>query len=328
MRDTVIEATLEKGGFQYVLQPEVPLSDIQITDAARQNIRPVGIDQDVVLQYAIAMEDGAEFPPVVLYRKKVGFGVLNGLHRVTAAPIAHKQTVPAYITTLEESADARAIEVLQRMLNTLNGLNYGKEERIQHAIRIHEVLGYTVSDAARMMGLKPQMLVSRLGAISAKKRAAGLDLVISNETAETSLNELNRLKNPAIFKAAVLIAQSARLTTEQVRAMSQEIREAVNDEQATAVIEAWRTKMDAVIKETMGGKYQGPTSPARRAMLYLDRLERNVKVENFNPLTLPERKNVIAAIDGAIKRLQRIRAQIANSSTFKVTVSPKKRRAG
>lgn len=312
MRDTVVEGFLNKWGSSYKYHESIPLASINLTEAAKQNIRPVGVDEDVVLKYALDMEDGADFPALVLYGAKGTdkFEVLTGCHRIEGAKVAGRKGFDAYVLALDKDKDSRTIEVLQRVLNTINGLGYGKEERIQHALRIVH-LGYSITDAARMMGLNKTTLNNRMGAIAARDRARSMNIVLSGDLIrDTALLEIGRIKNPDLFRAVAELAQAARLTSEQVKDLSGDIRNQPTDALALAAMERWREKMADVIKETSGGRFAGPTSPARRALTYLDRLNRTVKAEAFAALTGHERREVVRQLKAHIVRLQKLVAQL------------------
>jgi len=62
---------------------KVPLSSI-VTDRKYQ-VRITGIDTDTVRQYAEAMTDGAQFPPIVVFKIDAAYILVDGWHRYRAA---------------------------------------------------------------------------------------------------------------------------------------------------------------------------------------------------------------------------------------------------
>src|SRR5580765_2752990 len=278
MRDTITESWLTKFGHKFTYHESVPLSAVFVTDATSRNIRPAGKDDDTVIAYAEALEQGSDFPAVIGYPVKGGYELINGIHRWSAYELAGRKTIDLYSVPLDKDRDARVIEVLQRTANTINGLAYDKDERIQHAIRI-VALGYNAADAARMMNLKPAAVLTRLQVIAAHDRARALDVPILDQ--ETSMIVLGRIKNPTLFKDAVTLAHAARLNSEQIKDLGQDLQKVVTDDAKTAVLEQWRGKLAAVIKETANGRFGGPVSAARRATTYLERMTRSVSPDKF-----------------------------------------------
>ncbi len=74
---------------------EVALGQIA-ADSATQ-MRAIGIDPAVVVEYAEAMEDGASFPPVILFHDGERYNPGDGFHRIAAARRIDRQTIPAEI---------------------------------------------------------------------------------------------------------------------------------------------------------------------------------------------------------------------------------------
>ena len=73
----------------------IPLENIVIDE--RIQVRVAGLDQERVEQYALAMEEGAEFPPVVLFREGETLYLADGFHRVAAAWQAEKEKIRAEV---------------------------------------------------------------------------------------------------------------------------------------------------------------------------------------------------------------------------------------
>jgi hypothetical protein len=62
---------------------EIPLAEV-VDDTATQ-MRVAGVEPAMVAEYAVAMRDGAVFPPITLYYDGDAYHVADGFHRVAAA---------------------------------------------------------------------------------------------------------------------------------------------------------------------------------------------------------------------------------------------------
>ena len=77
IRDTEVEGQLR-----------IPLDLIRVNPAIQQ--RAAGTSQDIVDEYAEAMRNGAEFPPIDVFNSgDGGFDLANGFHRLKAHLLAH-----------------------------------------------------------------------------------------------------------------------------------------------------------------------------------------------------------------------------------------------
>lgn len=310
MEDAQVATFLQNRGFKFIYNPHVPVAKILATQTAVRNIRPVGLDEDKVAQYAVAMENGEPFPAVVLYPVGDGYGILTGCHRTSAMKEAKVEVTDAYIVELRDGVDDRTIEVLQRTLNTLNGIGYSRDEAILHALRLVQGLGWTAADAARAMHLRPQLITNRMAANAARDRARQLNIKLRDDVKDTSLVELSRIKNPDVFRGATELVQAARMTGPEVNDLSKELRSELTDVARVRVLERWRERLGPRIKETQGGRVAMPASPFRRAMAKLVKAERDFVIENFQSLMEHERKAAIAQVARTINQLQKLKMQL------------------
>jgi len=319
MRDTVVEAFLTRWGHTFTYVNTVPLDRVRVTDAARANIRPIGLDDDKVMEYALAMEGGAEFPALVLYGADGAYGVLTGLHRLEAGKLAKVTTTDAYVLPLDAKRDERTIEMLQRVLNTVNGLAPSKAERVMHGIRLI-ARGYSQTDVARMLNLHHSVLSNKLAVERATVRAQAAGLKPVNLT-ETVLVQLDRLKNPEVFAQAIRLALEARLTAEQAIDLSREIRQQDCDADALKVLDSWRARLQGTVMETAKGQFAGPVSHARRAGVYFERFQRFLRQQEFSQLTRHELGVWLKAIKAMQAKLAALQRRLEDALKAKRTAA-------
>lgn len=305
--ERVIERFAPNAGYTY--EPAIPLDSLNITNVVKQNIRPNGLDEDKVEQYAEAMKNGDEFPAITVYPTKKGYEVLGGMHRIEAAKRASLPAFDAYVVDLQE--DERTVELLQRVLNMYHGSGYSKEERAMHGVRFVQAHGFSVEDAAKIVMVSVSMIKARVEAQEARRRAAeaGVPFIKS----DTGIIELARIRNDELFKAAAKIASTARLTTAQIGEMSRQIREQSSEKAAQKVVETWQTNFAGAVKA--GKDYtRTPSTPGRRAVEALVRIERIVTNEAFNGMTTAERDRAVTQLKSTILWLQGTLTSLLSSS--------------
>lgn len=65
-----------------------------------------GSDKDKALRYAQAMASGAKFPPIFVLRLAGEWSVQDGQHRVAAAALCGRATIPAVVIDVASSGEA------------------------------------------------------------------------------------------------------------------------------------------------------------------------------------------------------------------------------
>src|SRR5262249_21362088 len=94
-----------------------------------------GVDHDRVLDYAVAMEQGAQFPAVVVFDTTPKHELATGRRRLRAADLQQGTVFPAYVVT---ESDSYRRDVLRRQLNTIEGVGETRQEMIQQIIALKE----------------------------------------------------------------------------------------------------------------------------------------------------------------------------------------------
>ncbi|WP_457583150.1 hypothetical protein [Ensifer canadensis] len=74
---------------------EIPIIAITVDEVAQ--IRAGGTDQGVVAEYAEAMEQGAIFPPVIIFGDESGYFAADGFHRIAAATRLGRAVIAAEV---------------------------------------------------------------------------------------------------------------------------------------------------------------------------------------------------------------------------------------
>lgn len=161
-RDPRAESGMKRLGIEYDIQ-DVPLYAINIEMSMERQAR-IGkkINDDWVLEYAQAMQDGAEFPmPILQLMKKENFHIWSGNHRINAAQVVGVDRVSAYVVKV---TDLRMQDILPRVVNTWEGRRESREAVLEHARHICEKHALSPEEVAKMFGLQVQWLYTTIRA--------------------------------------------------------------------------------------------------------------------------------------------------------------------
>ena len=252
-----VEAHLDEHGVEWEYHAKFKVSEIDIaashTNQARVS-KPV--DEDQVLVYALAMEKGDEFPPVVVHRKSKGGKaiVINGNHRVAAAKMLDKKVIEAYEVT---EATEMQILLLTFTANDKQGLALTMHDRVRHAIAL-VAYGASQKEAADQMGIKVTVLSKELKKAEAYNRLVALGVKRLEKLPGTSVARLGAITQNPVLKSAAEAVIKTGMSVIDVDAMVVEIRKERSEEDQMMIIKEriqdWDDEQKAV---------GGPKSPVK-----------------------------------------------------------------
>jgi ParB-like chromosome segregation protein Spo0J len=194
---------LDRLQIPWTFEPAFLLTEVVMPVEGTQ-IRANAAPRATVDEYAVAYENGAEFPPFVLHRttKKL----VDGNTRFAAASKAGVQNHPVY---LAEVRLPRLAMIVQGALNQLNGERLNNEQAVETARLMHEQ-GYNAEEIAYSTGRKISTIVEAIKVIELEKRADTLGLPIEKlskavkvELSGIQLDEPLRLITQAVAEKGV-----------------------------------------------------------------------------------------------------------------------------
>lgn len=275
---TGIEAWLNQRGVTFTYEADFGLYQIDKETSLRNQAR-IGapLIEEVVERYTIAMSNGAQFPPIVLYQTgKAKYVVIDGNHRLAAA-IRSETPLGAYLI---DKPSQEQIAILTYEANTWNGEPTTLAERERQAIHLIE-LGTSAGQAAQIMGVRPARLdylksdqdaTARLGQLGFEPADFGI----------TTRRRLNTIHSDVVLDQAAKLVKEANLKFEQVDIMVPRINAQRNESQQLSVLTEMRRESDAIMRTTAGG------SVANRKTRPMVRLNNIVtKVRSFDVASLP-----------------------------------------
>lgn len=231
--DPVLESKLRQLGVSFKLETGISMSGIDVHGSRKNNARlRTEWNEELSVEYGVAMADGDAFPAVVLRATEGGFKffVLSGNHRVGAAKLLDETTIDAYLI---ESSDEMVFQIITRAANRWMGDRQSKDEAVEHARELIRRYGRTQTEMARLFGLKPAWLAKALRAEDVRDDLGRLG--IENHAMPRSvLEQLSKLTdNERVFRKAGYLAASYSLSGDRVRDLA-------------AAVDAQRTESDQI----------------------------------------------------------------------------------
>ncbi len=194
VKDPKVESNLRRLGIKFEIVTGIPLSTIDREEGLRRQVRLSGrLMDDVVLKYAIAMEDEqAAFPMVILQREKRRLWPWSGNHRLGSAEMVNVQHVDAYCV---EVFDPVMMDLLPRLVNTWEAVvGMSREESIINAKFMVDKHGMSVAEACKLFGVKDKAVYSYGRAEEMKSKIQNIGVPV-NGFAKSTLDDMHRIKN-------------------------------------------------------------------------------------------------------------------------------------
>lgn len=265
------------------------------------------IDEDVVVIYAQQMNDGDDFPPIVVYKTAQGFIVMDGNHRVAASDIADRASIQAYVVRDPSPAQIQAYTF---EANTKHGLPTSLQDRLQQAIFLHEQ-GVTVREAATRLGVNPNQLTHALDTYFADQRFQRLGIRKFDKLSMSAKRKLDSVHSDVVLKDVAELAIDASMNLDDIARLVRDVNAIRSGErdQRKAVSDA-REARQTTIKATAGGRIPVAVNlqTLARAMTTINRLDIKTVEKQMANLT-PDARQAYgrAASDTVTKAMEVIR---------------------
>jgi hypothetical protein len=217
-RDIRVERVLERLQIPWTFEPDFPLADVVKAESGTQ-VRTDAAHRATVDEYAVAYQNGAQFPPLVLHHQTKK--LIDGNTRYAGATKAHVESHPVYLV---EAKTPRLASIVQGALNQLNGERLSNEQATETARLMHEQ-GYSAEEIAYSTGRRFATIQDTIRVIDLEKRADHLGLPVDKLS-----------KNVKIQLAGIQLDEPLRLVTAAVAAKAiggDEVREISNRLAAT-----------------------------------------------------------------------------------------------
>ncbi len=145
---------------------KLPLDRIIIPQGLLPRI--FGVNEEKVEEYAEAMENGAEFPPIKVWQKSDGtYQVIDGVHRITAyRKLGRKYTEAEIVQDIKDEIDFMEHAIKE---NLKHGLPLSREDKREDARRLY-IKGRKPEDIARLFKVSESTVYNWIGDIKQEEK--------------------------------------------------------------------------------------------------------------------------------------------------------------
>lgn len=297
MRDPRVEQWLNKEGVEWHYEADVALARVDREASLKNQARFKAINQDHVLELAIAAEQ-YELPALVgYYSRERRVVVISGNHRLEAYSLIGKTTSDFYMV---DTAYDWVIDRLTRVANMLEGEPLSRDERLTHAMYLVRTGDMPVDVAAKTMGLSGSSLREALAGDEVRERLSKLGF--AQKLYPSTLSELYRVKQDSALLEAARLVHEAQLTSEETAELARRLDKVASSEKAQqSVIEQMRHDYRSRIARTRSGQVRRQILPTIKLRRAVDAIN-STRPESVRPLD----KDLTRRTRNAIKKLEEI----------------------
>lgn len=301
-------------GVEWDFVPNIPLDKIdRMKSLANQSRMDEPINEEVVERYTEDMKRGDTFPPV-LARQTGGKGIietkvylLGGNHRYVAADRAAKP-LDAYVVRCTP-------EMAMRLMyedNRRHGFPPSEEDRLAMAVNLIEGQGYTVEDAAKVVGVSRGKIGVAVGGFRADGRAKDLGVSdLFQQLPKTARWRLGAVRSDPVFVEASRLALNTQMKAGEIYTFVTQLNEARSDEQALNMI---GDKLSELQDQVTGGgaarpgKQMSAVSRFRQGMSAITAVQASTVVAG---ITAPDDEQaILLRIESTVRTCNEVQRQI------------------
>lgn len=307
-----ILTTYKVPGFEYV---ELPTNQVDQERSLQNQARFEPINESVKAEYAAAWENGATFPPIVVYRPRSAkkYTIVDGNHRFFSALDVGVEKVPAIC--LPGTTRPQVVTILTYVFNTKHGLPSSEQERIQQAFYLLDS-DATLENAATALNLPLATLRREVNKRNTLNRGveAGIPERKWSSIPAATRGRLAKIRTDEALVDATQLVLDARLGPDDVLKLVTNVNSSKNAAKQREAVKAARLEYSDKIQSTAGGILGGasnrrglsPRTTYGRVMGQLSTLpgDPSVIVKSFSR---PELDDEINRVQGAIDRLITLR---------------------
>jgi hypothetical protein len=297
VRDPRVEQWLNKEGVEWHYEPDIPLNRVDREASLKNQARFKAINQDHVLELAIAAEQ-YELPALIgYYSRDRRVVVISGNHRLEAYSLVGKTRADFYIV---DTAYDWVIDRLTRVANMLEGEPLSRDERLTHAMYLVRTADMPLDVAAKTMGLSSSTLREALSGDEVRERLSKLGF--TQNLYPSTLSALYRIKQDGALLEAARLVHEAQLTSEETAELARRVDRVASSEKAQmSVIEQMRHDYRSRIARTRSGQVRRQILPTIKLRRAVDAIN-STRPESVKPLD----RDLARRTKYAIKKLEEI----------------------
>jgi hypothetical protein len=296
MKDPRKEQWLTKEGVEWHYEADVSLSKVDREASLKNQARFKAIDQDHVLELAIAAEQ-YELPALVgYYNVDRRIVIIDGNHRMEAYNLTGKSASDFYIV---DTAYSWVIDRLTRVANKLEGPGLTRDEKLSHAMYFVRTQNMPVEVAAKMMGIAAGTLHSALAAAEVEERLKSLGF--TERLYPSTLEGLYRVKQDSALLQCAKLVHEAQLSSVEVPELARKVSKARSEREQQAIIDDMRRQFRNRIARTRAGQIRQQILPTIKYRKAVDAINAT-RPESIKPLG----RDLFRRTRSAIKKLEEI----------------------
>ncbi len=231
------EAKLREWNLSYEIVPEFEIDKIRrdptVQVRSGQHIAP----KERVDEYAQQMRNGAQFPPILLYKPDI---LIDGNTRIAAAKRVGRKTFPAIVVNARRPEMGK---ILAASVNQMGGERLTAEEA-HEASQLMMQEGYPDPAIARELGRDMTQVRRWRAERDVREHAARLELTEKvGQIPTTALRTLIAVTHDEPFTELTKLFADVRPTVNDAKEMVSKVAQAPSDEEAVKIIEGLREEL-------------------------------------------------------------------------------------
>lgn len=252
-RNEATEAWLKSHGATYDFKT-INLDQVDKVASHRNQARVSGpINDETVILYGAAIEQGDQFPPIVVNQRRDGkYVVIDGNHRVAAYDLNNVTKTEGYVVS--DISETQRL-VLTFEANTKHGLATGLQERLRQAVNLVE-MGSSMIEAAKNLGLPHNRVQNAVTQFRTDKRLAQLGVQRWDRIPATTRRRMYNVRSDKVLAEIASLAVESQMSGTEVDDLIVRVNASSrgDDAKQLAVVEAERAARKEDIKVSAGGR--------------------------------------------------------------------------
>lgn len=278
MREAKVEEWLNEEGVEWHYEPDVPLSKVDREASLKNQARYRAINQDHVLELAIAAEKKELTAMVGYYSTNHRIVIIDGNHRMEAYSLVARKTAGFYVV---DTAYTWVIDRLTRTANKLEGLGQSRDEKLGHAIHFVKTQDIPINAAASLVQMSVAAVQNALAADEVRERLRGLGF---NESLyPTTLEEIYRVKQDNALLGTAKLVHEAQLGAREAAEVARKVSKQRSEQAQQAIIDNFRHQFRSRIIRTRSGQIRQQVLPTEKLRKHVNGIN-SIRPEQVKPV--------------------------------------------
>ncbi len=216
-----VEAWLQHHGVQYAPAAQIPMHLIDEPRSRGNQARQEAILGESVDRFVVAMRNGVQFPPIVVFADSGKLVIIDGNNRQAAARRAGHDTVLGII--IGEDTPSELIHLLTVQANARHGVTPPLAWRVQQAFGLCS-MGWSDAQAAEAAGMSITQLRAARTVQECDQRARSMRIAGFAELPASAKTALSAVKDDAVFYQLARVTIATAMTTDEIRENTRAIK--------------------------------------------------------------------------------------------------------